>query len=237
MTVQLKISLKEKNSSSKGNKIIFLSPSKLNLFQDCPRCFWIQEIKKIKRPEGPTSTLPRGMDYLIKDYFDKFRALSRLPPEIEKNIKGLPMSNQKLLNLWRNWRSGLRYYDKEINAELGGALDECFTLGEHYIPVDYKTRGFALKSDSLSYYQTQLDCYAMLLEKNGFKHLSFGYLIYYIPKKIEDNGMVKFSVELKKIDTDSKRAYQIFKNAVELLRGKEPKLNNQCEFCNWKKLK
>lgn len=237
MTAQLKISLKEKDNTSAENRIIFLSPSKLNLFQDCPRCFWLQEIKKIKRPEGPTSTLPRGMDYLIKDYFDKFRAISKLPPEIEKNTKGLPMSNQKLLNLWRNWRSGLRYYDKEINAELGGALDECFTFGEHYIPVDYKTRGFALKPDSLSYYQTQLDCYTMLLEKNGCKHLSFGYLIYYIPQKIENNGMVKFSVEAKEMITDPKRAYQVFKSAVALLRETEPKLNKQCGFCNWQTYK
>lgn len=236
MTGQLKISLKEKNNQKEKDKTIFLSPSKLNLFEDCPRCFWLQEVKKIKRPEGPTSTLPRGMDYLIKDYFDKYRLLSKLPPEIEKAIKGLPMQNQKLLNLWRNWRSGLRYYDKEINAEIGGALDECFTIDNYYIPVDYKTRGFALKDDSLSYYQTQLDCYTMLLEKNGYNHLSFGYLIYYIPQKIDSNGIVRFSVEAKKIKTDPKRAYQIFKNAVALLRGLEPQLNNQCGFCKWQKL-
>jgi len=29
-----------------------LSPSSLNLLEDCPRCFWLQLVKKIRRPNG-----------------------------------------------------------------------------------------------------------------------------------------------------------------------------------------
>ncbi len=217
------------------NKTIYLSPSKLNLFQDCPFCFWLQEIKGIYRPEGPKSTLPSGMDLLIKKYFDKYRFLNKLPPEIEGNVQGGLISDQKILNQWRSTykNSQPQYFDQEFNAVLFGALDECLVDGDYYIPVDYKTRGFNLKEDSLSYYQTQLDCYTLLLEANGYKHLSFGYLIYYIPETVKENGLVKFKIEVYKIETDPKRAIEIFRQAVKLLRQPAPKPNSSCQFCSW----
>jgi len=96
---------------------------------------------------------------------------------------------------------------KEWNAQLFGALDECFVDGNYYIPIDYKTRGYDLKEDSLSYYQTQFDCYTFLLEAEGYKHLSFGCLIYYIPTAVEENGKVQFKVKTHKLETDSQRGY------------------------------
>jgi len=40
------------------NQTIYLSPSKINLFQEYPLCFWLHMVKRIHWPEGPTSTLP-----------------------------------------------------------------------------------------------------------------------------------------------------------------------------------
>lgn len=123
------------------------------------------------------------MDLLIKNYFDRYRRLGRTPPKIKDKIRGKPLGDFELLRRWRNWRSGLRYEDKQLNAVLFGALDECFVDGEYYIPVDYKTRGFELKEDLMKYYQTQLDCYTLLLQANGYKHLNLSFLIYFIPPK------------------------------------------------------
>jgi len=217
------------------NQIIYLSPSKLNLFQDCPFCFWLAEVKGIHRPEGPVSTLPRGMDFLIKNYFDKYRAQGKLPPELKGKVQGKLLSDQILLSKWRAIYKNTppQYFDKEFNAILFGALDECFVDGDYYIPVDYKTRGFDLKEDSLSYYQTQLDCYTLLLESSGYKHLSFGYLIYYIPEEVSENGLVEFRIEPKKLETNTKRAKEIFRAAVKLIRGPQPKSQSQCQFCSW----
>lgn len=215
------------------NKPIYLSPTKLNLFQECRLCFWLQKVKGIHRPEGISSTLPRGMDLLIKKYFDKYRPLGKMPPEIEGKVQGKLFSDQELLRKWRSWQNGLRYNDEDLGAVLSGALDECFVDGDYYIPVDYKTRGFDLKEDSTSYYQTQLDCYTFLLEKNGFKHLSFGYLIYYIPERVEKEGIVKFRIEPKKLETEPKRGYKIFTEAVNLLKGPQPSSHSQCKFCSW----
>jgi len=231
----MRLQIMEKENQNIKNQIVYLSPSKLNLFQECPLCFWLHVVKGIHRPEGVSSTLPRGMDNLIKKYFDKYRALGKMPPEIEGKVQGKLLSDQQLLNNWRsNYKeSSPKYFDKELNAYLFGALDECFVDGDYYIPVDYKTRGYDLKENSLSYYQTQLDCYTFLLEAEGYKHLSFGYLIYYIPKQVIKNGIVQFKVEVHKLKTDPKRGYSVFRQAVECLRGPQPSSHSGCQFCSW----
>jgi len=218
-----------------SNQTIYLSPSKLNLFQECPLCFWLHTVKRIHRPEGPVSTLPRGMDNLIKKYFDRYRKKKEMPPEIKGKVQGELLQDQNLLNEWRKITktSSPRFFDKELNAYLFGGLDECFVDGEYYIPVDYKTRGYDLKEDSLSYYQTQLDCYTFLLESEGYKHFSFGYLIYYIPVQVEENGEVRFRVEAHKVETNSERGYNVFKEAVKCIRGPRPVFHSNCQFCSW----
>jgi len=50
------------------NSKIRLSPSSLNLFLECPRCFWLDKNKGIKRPRGIFPSLPSGMDSVIKKY-------------------------------------------------------------------------------------------------------------------------------------------------------------------------
>jgi len=208
-----------------------LSPSSLNLFLDCPRCFWLYVKRRISRPEGPVSTLPRGMDGLIKKHFDKYRKFGRLPPELEGRVTAKPIQ-QVLLDKWRDWRSGLRH--EEEGVSLVGALDECFVEGELYIPVDYKTRGYELKEDTASYYQNQLNIYAFLLEKNGYKVSTFAYLVFYVLESLSDNGQARFKIQLIKVETDTKKAYQIFKEAAKLLdKDTPPQKNLRCNFCAW----
>ena len=49
-----------------------LSPSALNLFKECPRCFWLTHHKVWKRPAGIFPSLPSGMERgLEQDYTDE----------------------------------------------------------------------------------------------------------------------------------------------------------------------
>ena len=59
-----------------------LSPSAMNVYRDCPRCFWLTKVKSVSRPRGIFPSLPSGMDRGIKGYFDGFRANHSMPPEI-----------------------------------------------------------------------------------------------------------------------------------------------------------
>ncbi|MBN2120539.1 MAG: hypothetical protein JW734_05750 [Candidatus Omnitrophica bacterium] len=210
-----------------------LSPTSLNLFLDCPRCFWLKLKKKISRPEQPSSTLPRGMDLLVKKYFDKWRQQKR-PPEFKDKMACELIQDQQLLDKWRNWRSGLCFCDKSLSgAVLFGALDECFVDGDVYMPADYKTRGFSLKDNSIGYFQNQMDCYTLLLKMNSYKVNNTGYLIYYILSDVGENGSSRFKVELIPMQTDPDRAYSTFKRAVEFLDEPLPDYSGSCSFCSW----
>jgi len=204
----------------------------LSLFKECPRCFWLHFNKNVHRPRGIFPSLPGGMDLVIKNYFDKYRG--KLPPEIVGKVVGQLMPEVEPLNKWRNWQTGLEYYDKTRDAVLFGALDDCLVDGDYYIPLDYKTRGSAPNDgDSEKYYQTQLDTYALLLNKNGYKTRNFAYLIYYYPEEIKENGIAKFSIEVVKVNTDLARAQKTFEEAVDLLKGPIPKRHSDCEYCCW----
>jgi CRISPR/Cas system-associated exonuclease Cas4 (RecB family) len=218
-----------------NKQMIKLSPSTISLFMECPRCFWLQFNKNIHRPRGIFPSLPGGMDGVIKKYYDSYRKLGKLPPEVDGKLTGKLLADEKLLKSWQSNWEGIKYFNKDLSALMKGVLDDCLVDGGTYIPLDYKTRGYDLKDDSTSYYQHQLDIYCYLLAKNGYNITNYAYLVYYFPKAVKENGQVEFNVEPKKVETDIKHAEQLFKDAVACLRGPEPKKHTDCsrEFCNW----
>jgi len=221
------------NTKTPKNSKIRLSASALNLFLECPRCFWLEKNKGIKRPRGIFPSLPSGMDSVIKTYFDTFRVKGDMPPEIKGKMRGELFSDIPILDKWRNWRkSDLCYEDRESNTILVGALDDCLIEDGFYIPLDYKTRGYKLKENPARYYQNQLDCYCLMLEYSGFKTKGLAYLLYYWPEQIQQNGIVRFHVEPIKIETNIESAKKTIKNAAKLLYSPMPESNPDCEYCS-----
>ncbi len=210
--------------------MIKLSPSKLVMFLDCQLCFWLGERLGVERPSSPFSTLPSGMDLALKKYYDQFRG--SLPAELKGKVNGVLLADKALVKRFRDWRS---FFFEEPDARLYGALDDCLVDKDYFIPLDFKTRGFDLKEDSTSYYQNQLDCYALMLEKNGFKQPGYAYLVYYIPIGVKAEGRVDFKVQVEKITTHSDQAYKTFRQAVELLKGDRPGCNDKCYWCKYRK--
>ncbi len=208
-----------------------LSSSKLNLFLECPLCFWL-ESRGVHRPRGIFPSLPGGMDLALKKYYDKYRKRGKLPPEIAGEVEGKLLDDVELMKRFRNWRR-FSFEDKKLGVVFYGALDDCLVSNKGYIPVDFKTRGFELKEDTTEFYRNQLDCYALLLERNQYRQAGFAYLIYYIPKEIKEKGRVVFNVRVKKMKTDPERALRVLKRALKVLRGKKPKFHSECEYCSW----
>lgn len=202
------------------------------MLSDCPRCFWLQVNKGIKRPRGIFPSLPTGMDSVIKKYFDKYRVKGKLPPELDGKITGKLFDDLGKLERWRSWRTtDLRYEDKAQDVILSGALDDCLVDGEFFIPLDYKTKGSEVKEDPAKYYQNQLDSYCLMLEALGYKTKNEAVLVYYSPKEVSENGTVKFNVTPFKIDTNPESAKAVIKKAIEVLLGPLPKRTSECEFC------
>ena len=216
-------------------KQVTLSPSALSLFKDCSRCFWLEKVKNIKRPRGIFPSLPGGMDRVIKTYFDTFRAKGMLPPELRIDIfKDIHLyDDQARLEDWRAWRTGLQYRDED-GSVLSGMLDDLLVKEGAYIPFDYKTKGSPTnEEDATKYYQTQLDCYALMLEGNGLKTAGYGFLLYYSPKEVGENGRVSFEIQPIRIGTDTARAKDLFHQALAILTGPAPKAAPKCEYCGW----
>jgi hypothetical protein len=216
-------------------KSIRLSPSAINVFLECPKCFWMDKVQNIKRPRGIFPSLPSGMDREIKIHFDKFRMLGTLPQELSgPDFVGVRLfDDQELLEKWRSWRTGLVFRDED-GSELSGALDDLLVLKDQFIPFDYKTKGSpTTEEDAIKYYSNQMDCYALLLDANKLKTTGFAFLLYYSPKGITENGAVTFQVQPIKIKTDPSRALATVRKAVALLKGPCPKSSARCEYCLW----
>lgn len=212
-------------------KQLKLSPSSISLFLDCPRCFWLHFNKKIRRPSGAFPSLPAGMDKILKEHFDKHRINGVIPQEIDGDFKGKLFSDVGKLDVWRNNRRGLEYVDPSSKIILMGALDDLFVTDSGlYAPLDFKTRGYPLKEDTHEHYQHQMDIYSFLLEKNGMKSAGYAILLFYHPKKVNENHNIEFYVEPIKVKTSIANGERIFMNAVKCLSGNEP--NKKCDWCH-----
>ena len=221
----------------KGMKQIKLSPSSLNLFLECPRCFWLQINKGIKRPNGAFPSLPSGMDKILKEHFDRFMENGELPPELKHQdcIKGCSLFNDnKLLKLWRSNFKGIEYIDRQSGIMLHGAIDNILIKGKKLIVLDYKTRGFPLKEDTHQHYQAQLDIYNFLLRENGYETEDFAFLLFYYPNKVLETGEVIFETRLIELKINPKNGEKIFKDAIKLLQEDIPDPSEKCEYCKWK---
>jgi len=216
-------------------KDIALSPSALNLFRDCQRCFWLDKVHGIRRPRGIFPSLPSGMDRVIKEYFDRYRAEGTLPPEFpEETFKNTCLyQDQDKLNLWREWRTGMRFKDEDGSA-LFGAIDDLLVCDGQHIPFDYKTKGSPTTvTDAKRYYQNQMDCYAFLLEKNGMPLCGWAYLLYFSPKAVNEKGWVNFHMQAIKMEINTDRALKTFREATQLIKSDVPPTVGACEYCAW----
>ena len=196
--------------------------------KDCPKCFWLQLRKNLKRPEGIFPSLPSGMDRILKDHFDSFIGKQILPPELVKhNVDAKLFEDKKLLDKWRDYKRGIEWKDEKGNI-LKGAVDNILIKDDKLIVLDYKTRGYEVKEDTHEHYRDQMDLYNLLLRKNNFKTQDYSYLLFYHPDKVVDNIFL-FHTALIKIDVNIKHAEKIWESAIELLDGNMPAASRECE--------
>ena len=218
---------------------ILLSPNSLNLYLECPACFWLDKKLGVKRPPPYPFALNTTMDTLLKEEFDAYRNTKEKHPLLQKNgIKADLFSNQKLLNQWRSNFSGIRYYDEDLDATLFGAVDDILEFPDGRLaPLDYKSTGSKV-SKVFDQFQLQLDIYTYLIEKNGFKTPRKGYLAFYVVDK--SKGFVDrlpFKKEIHMIETNPDDVQDLFKEAVAVLRkDKSPRHSQDCKFNEWLKV-
>jgi len=221
-----------------NNRPIQLSPNSLNLYYECPLCFWLEKRMRIRRPPPYPYALNAAVDSLLKEEFDKYRNKGEPHPLlVANNIPAKLFPNQQLLNEWRNNLKGIRYYDVELDATLFGAVDDILEFQDGKLaPLDYKSTGSNVAT-VYDRFQLQMDVYSFLLEKNGYKTIKKGYLAFYVvDKKNGFDDRLPFKKEMQIIDADPSYVKGVFEKAVNLLRSDAPLAHSaNCQYGQWLK--
>jgi len=213
----------------KNNKIK-ISRSKIELFIECSRCFWLEAKHSIKRPEKFVSThIGAKYDPILKEIFDHHRENNSKPKELEDLDFELYPDIDKLTN-WRN--KGIQYFNSEHDIIYYGKIDDLLVSKEGYlVPLDFKTT-LSKSFNVYDSYRRELEIYGYFLKKSGYLVLNQG-VLYFIKIDI-DNNFEK--IEERKIFIIDDLNYEIYDEILENLRSiyfsdKEPEPNPQCEFC------
>jgi len=152
-----------------------LSRSKIDLFIECPRCFYYDRKLGVGRPPGFPFALNSAVDHLLKLEFDIHRVGGTNHPLIEKyGVDARPVAHEDL-DKWRHNFTGIQFLHESTNLLITGAIDDLWqnSKGE-YIIVDYKSTSKAEEITELNKewqdgYKRQMEIYQWLLRQNGYK--------------------------------------------------------------------
>src|SRR5437763_10783261 len=100
-----------------------VSRSKIELFKQCPRCFWLDARLKITRPSTPPFNINKTIDELYKKEFDVHRAAGTPHPIMTANaVQAIPFAHNDL-DTWRYNFTGVTTLHKPTNLHVFGAID------------------------------------------------------------------------------------------------------------------
>lgn len=217
-----------------------LSRSKIDLFLECPRCFYYDRRLGVGRPPGFPFALNSAVDHLLKLEFDIHRANGTRHPLIEKyGVDAQPIAHENL-NQWRHNFTGVQYLHEPTNLLIFGAIDDLWENSKkEYIVVDYKATAKDGDITELNQgwhigYKRQMEIYQWLLRKNGHTVSDMGYFVYCngkIDRKAFD-GKLEFDITLiPYAGNDSWIEKTIVKIHECLNQDEIPAANQDCDYC------
>lgn len=161
-----------------------ISRSKIDLFVECQKCFYLDQRLGIKRPDSYPLTLNNAVDELMKREFDLLREAGEPHPLMEEyGINAVPFKH-KDLDTWRDaLKNGIKFIDPATNLLIRGGIDDVWVNadGELHI-VDYKATSKkeqpTLDAPWQDGYKRQVEVYQWLFTQNGFKVSDTAYFVY-----------------------------------------------------------
>jgi hypothetical protein len=225
-----------------SNEPFKLSRSKIDLFLDCPRCFYYDRRLGVGRPPGFPFALNSAVDTLLKQEFDFYRANGTKHPLLEKyGVDARPVPHDEL-NQWRNNFTGVRFLHEPTNFLIFGAIDDLWqnSKGE-YIVVDYKATAKAEEITGLDKewhkaYKRQMEIYQWLLRRNGYKVSNTGYFVYCngITDAKAFDQKLEFRVNLIPYEGNDSWIEKTIFDIYECLNKNEiPVAGNDCDYCSY----
>ncbi len=188
-----------------------LSRSKIDLFLECPRCFYLDRKLGIARPPGFPFSLNSAVDALLKKEFDMHRAHKTVHPLVKAfGLDLIPLQHESI-GVWRDsLHSGITYQMPGTNIIVTGGVDDVWVdpKTNELTIVDYKATSKStevnLDAEWQDGYKRQMEVYQWLFRRNGFKVSKTGYFVYCNGKADREafNAMLEFDIKLLPYDGD-----------------------------------
>jgi hypothetical protein len=220
-----------------------LSRSKLDLFINCPRCFYMDRKLGVAQPPGFPFSLNSAVDKLLKKEFDILREKGETHPLMKKfGVDAIPFKHEKL-NEWRDPFKGVTYAVPNTNLILTGGVDDIWVdaSGEIMI-VDYKAtskeKEVSLDAEWQIGYKRQMEIYQWLFEKNNFKVSKTGYFVYCNGKTDGEkfDAKLEFDIKIIPYTGDDVWVEKAIMDAYECLKSNQiPQSSPDCDYCNYRK--
>lgn len=217
-----------------------LSRSKIDLFLECSRCFYLDRKVGIGRPPGFPFSLNSAVDYLLKQEFDIHRAQGTKHPLIEQyGVDARPVPHEKLAD-WRHNFTGIQYFHAPTNFIITGAIDDLWQdSAGNYIVVDYKATSkagdiVALDQDWHRGYKRQMEIYQWLIRRNDLPVSRTGYFVYCNGQtdRAAFDGKLEFAITLIPYDGDDSWVEKAITDAHACLNASDiPKASASCDYC------
>lgn len=234
--------VKERNIyKPEDEKPFKVSRSGIELFVECPCCFYLNNRLGIRRPSGPPFNINKAVDTLLKKEFDIHRAgQTQHPLMAEYGIDAVPFQHD-LMDEWRENFKGVQFFHEPTNLTITGAVDDIWVTPKgELIVVDYKATSkegeVNLDADWQMGYKRQMEIYQWLLRQLGFKVSDTGYFVYCNGKTDVEafDGKVEFDVVILPYEgKDDWVEAEIIRLKECLESDKIPASPDDCEFCGY----
>lgn len=218
-----------------------LSRSKVDLFLECQRCFYLDRRLGIGRPPGYPFSLNSAVDALLKKEFDMHRSHKSVHPLVKDFGLDLVPFQHEHIEEWRDsLRRGITYHVPDTNILVTGGVDDVWVNPEtdELTIVDYKATSkngeVSLDADWQIGYKRQMEVYQWLFRKNGFKVSETGYFVYCNGKADGDafNAMLEFDIKLLPYKgNDSWVEDTVRKAHYVLCNDATPEAGEDCDYC------
>lgn len=219
-----------------------ISRSKIDLFIECPRCFYIDRRLGIGRPPGFPFSLNSAVDTLLKKEFDIHRTNKTAHPLMSAyNLDLVPFDDPRM-DEWRDaLKRGITFHHKPTNLLVTGGVDDVWVdpNGELVI-VDYKATSKAgevsLDADWQDGYKRQMEVYQWLFRKNDFSVSRTGYFVYCNGQtdRTSFDGKLEFTVKLIPYEGNDEWIELALQKIKDCLSGELPLANSGCDYCRYR---
>ncbi|MDL1953041.1 PD-(D/E)XK nuclease family protein [Candidatus Uhrbacteria bacterium UHB] len=235
--------VKSRGLYKEGKGPFKISRSGIELFVECPCCFYLNNRLGIRRPSGPPFNINKAVDALLKKEFDVHRAGKTQHPLMKKyKINAVPFQHE-MMDEWRENFKGVQHLHEPTNLLITGAVDDIWVNKKReLIVVDYKATSKAtevdLSADWQMGYKRQMEVYQWLLRRLGFKVSNTGYFVYCNGRADKEafDGRVEFDVSVLPYTGDDNWVEGTLYKIKACLTGENtPGMSVDCEFCGYAK--